>query len=42
MLPGITTLTRLVAAVRAAENAALYRTLDEAVPESCGSRCGIY
>nr|WP_234350334.1 hypothetical protein [Streptomyces sp. WM4235] len=33
LLPGITTLTRLVAEVRAAENAALYRTLDAAVPD---------
>ncbi|MEU3991737.1 Tn3 family transposase [Streptomyces platensis] len=33
LLPGITTLTRLVAEVRASENTALYRTLDEAVPE---------
>lgn len=33
LLPGITTLTRLVAEVRAAENAALYRTLEEAVPD---------
>ncbi|MGW1412194.1 DUF4158 domain-containing protein [Streptomyces sp. NPDC002403] len=32
LLPGITTLTRLVAEVRSAENSALYRTLDEAVP----------
>ncbi|WP_331762391.1 DUF4158 domain-containing protein [Streptomyces sp. NBC_01508] len=32
LLPGITTLTRLVAEVRASENTALYRTLDEAVP----------
>ncbi|MEH0557601.1 DUF4158 domain-containing protein [Streptomyces sp. B21-101] len=31
LLPGITTLTRLVAEVRASENTALYRTLDEAV-----------
>ncbi|MFD9456692.1 DUF4158 domain-containing protein [Streptomyces sp. NPDC059985] len=29
LLPGITTLTRLVAEVRAPENASLYRTLDE-------------
>ncbi|MFF8958679.1 Tn3 family transposase [Streptomyces sp. NPDC014894] len=33
LLPGITTLTRLVAEVRASENTALYRALDEAVPE---------
>lgn len=33
LLPGITTLTRLVAEVRAEENTALYRTLDAAVPE---------
>ncbi|WP_281204126.1 hypothetical protein [Streptomyces sp. Isolate_45] len=32
LLPGITTLTRLVAEVRASENTVLYRTLDEAVP----------
>ncbi|MCX5141873.1 Tn3 family transposase [Streptomyces sp. NBC_00338] len=33
LLPGITTLTRLVAEVRASESTALYRTLDEAVSE---------
>ncbi|MCY1649307.1 hypothetical protein AB0D68_25435 [Streptomyces sp. NPDC048212] len=36
LLPGITTLTRLVAEVRASGNTALYRTLDEAVPEDLG------
>lgn len=33
LLPGITTLTRLVAEVRASESTALYRTLNEAVPD---------
>ncbi|MGW7002728.1 hypothetical protein ACWGCW_07850 [Streptomyces sp. NPDC054933] len=33
LLPGITTLTQLVAEVRSLENAALYLTLDEAAPE---------
>ncbi|WP_405749572.1 hypothetical protein OG372_04260 [Streptomyces sp. NBC_01020] len=33
LLPGITTLTRQVAGVRATENAAPYRTLNEAVPD---------